>query len=87
MTVTYSRVGIELWGSKTIGECTPRQVENVRSKRRVSAGRDLVCLQWFWSPPMSTCCWQTTRSGNKLLFLGNFTDVRINILRLVVQFH
>ncbi|KAH8342099.1 hypothetical protein KR059_012057 [Drosophila kikkawai] len=35
MTVTYSRVGIELWGSKTIGECTPRQVENVRSKRRV----------------------------------------------------
>lgn len=43
MTVTYSRVGIELWGSKTIGECTPRQVENVRSKRRVSAGRDLVC--------------------------------------------
>lgn len=36
MTVTYSRVGIELWGSKTIGEYTPRQVENVRSKRRVS---------------------------------------------------
>ncbi|XP_017041704.1 tachykinin-like peptides receptor 99D [Drosophila ficusphila] len=35
MTVTYSRVGFELWGSKTIGECTPRQVENVRSKRRV----------------------------------------------------
>ncbi|BFF92261.1 tachykinin-like peptides receptor 99D [Drosophila madeirensis] len=35
MTVTYSRVGIELWGSKTIGECTPRQTENVRSKRRV----------------------------------------------------
>ncbi|XP_028899835.2 tachykinin-like peptides receptor 99D isoform X2 [Zeugodacus cucurbitae] len=35
MTVTYSRVGIELWGSKTIGEYTPRQVENVRSKRRV----------------------------------------------------
>lgn len=38
MTVTYSRVGIELWGSKTIGEYTPRQVENVRSKRRVSLG-------------------------------------------------
>ncbi|CAD6993177.1 unnamed protein product [Ceratitis capitata] len=35
MTVTYSRVGIELWGSKAIGEYTPRQVENVKSKRRV----------------------------------------------------
>ncbi|XP_023036096.1 tachykinin-like peptides receptor 99D isoform X1 [Drosophila willistoni] len=35
MTVTYSRVGFELWGSKTIGEYMPRQVENVRSKRRV----------------------------------------------------
>ncbi|XP_049306572.1 tachykinin-like peptides receptor 99D [Bactrocera dorsalis] len=35
MTVTYSRVGIELWDSKTIGEYTPRQVENVRRTRRV----------------------------------------------------
>ncbi|XP_037951754.1 tachykinin-like peptides receptor 99D isoform X2 [Teleopsis dalmanni] len=35
MTVTYSRVGIELWGSKAIGEYTPRQVENVKGKRRV----------------------------------------------------
>ncbi|XP_037809076.1 tachykinin-like peptides receptor 99D [Lucilia sericata] len=35
MSVTYSRVGIELWGSKAIGEYTPRQVENVKSKRRV----------------------------------------------------
>ncbi|KAM8707005.1 hypothetical protein ACLKA7_011159 [Drosophila subpalustris] len=35
MTLTYSRIGIELWGSKTIGEYTARQVENVRSKRRV----------------------------------------------------
>ncbi|XP_055848490.1 tachykinin-like peptides receptor 99D [Episyrphus balteatus] len=35
MTVTYARVGIELWGSKAIGEYTPRQVENVKSKRRV----------------------------------------------------
>uniref|UniRef100_A0A1A9VSM4 G-protein coupled receptors family 1 profile domain-containing protein n=1 Tax=Glossina austeni TaxID=7395 RepID=A0A1A9VSM4_GLOAU len=36
MTVTYSRVGFELWGSKAIGEYTPRQVENIKSKRRVS---------------------------------------------------
>ncbi|XP_036323655.1 tachykinin-like peptides receptor 99D [Rhagoletis pomonella] len=35
MTFTYSRVGFELWGSKAIGEHTPRQVENVKSKRRV----------------------------------------------------
>ncbi|KAL9894569.1 tachykinin-like receptor at 99D isoform 2-T2 [Glossina fuscipes fuscipes] len=35
MTVTYSRVGFELWGSKAIGEYTPRQVENIKSKRRI----------------------------------------------------
>jgi len=57
MTVTYSRVGIELWGSKTIGECTPRQVENVRSKRRVSSGFTgsygtwLAISTWLWQTP------------------------------------
>ncbi|XP_075971381.1 tachykinin-like peptides receptor 99D isoform X2 [Anticarsia gemmatalis] len=35
MTYTYSRVGIELWGSQSIGECTQRQLDNVKSKRRV----------------------------------------------------
>ncbi|XP_050317082.1 tachykinin-like peptides receptor 99D isoform X5 [Bactrocera neohumeralis] len=35
MTVTYSRVGIELWDSKTIGEYTPRHVENVRKSHHV----------------------------------------------------
>uniref|UniRef100_A0A1A9WB26 G-protein coupled receptors family 1 profile domain-containing protein n=1 Tax=Glossina brevipalpis TaxID=37001 RepID=A0A1A9WB26_9MUSC len=35
MTITYSRVGFELWGSKAIGEYTPRQVENIKSKRRI----------------------------------------------------
>lgn len=42
MTVTYSRVGIELWGSKAIGEYTPRQVENVKSKRRVSGIGEII---------------------------------------------
>jgi tachykinin receptor 3 len=36
MTFTYARIGIELWGSQSIGECTQRQMENIRSKRRVS---------------------------------------------------
>ncbi|XP_063703938.1 tachykinin-like peptides receptor 99D [Culicoides brevitarsis] len=35
MTFTYARVGIELWGSQSIGECTQRQLENIKSKRRV----------------------------------------------------
>lgn len=35
MTFTYARVGVELWGSKSIGESTQRQLDNVKSKRRV----------------------------------------------------
>ncbi|XP_030558758.1 tachykinin-like peptides receptor 99D [Drosophila novamexicana] len=52
MTVTYSRVGIELWGSKTIGEYTPRQTENVRSKRRVVKMMIVVVLifGFCWLP-------------------------------------
>lgn len=35
MTFTYFRVGRELWGSQSIGEITARQVENIRSKRKI----------------------------------------------------
>ncbi|XP_031332509.1 tachykinin-like peptides receptor 99D [Photinus pyralis] len=35
MTFTYARIGLELWGSQSIGECTQRQMENIKSKRRV----------------------------------------------------
>ncbi|XP_055377131.1 tachykinin-like peptides receptor 99D isoform X2 [Condylostylus longicornis] len=35
MSYTYARVGLELWGSQSIGECTHRQLENIKSKRRV----------------------------------------------------
>ncbi|XP_076360621.1 tachykinin-like peptides receptor 99D [Tachypleus tridentatus] len=35
MTFTYFRVGRELWGSKTIGECTEKQLETIKSKRKV----------------------------------------------------
>ncbi|XP_071443044.1 tachykinin-like peptides receptor 99D [Hetaerina americana] len=35
MSYTYIRVGVELWGSQSIGECTQRQLENIKSKRRV----------------------------------------------------
>ena len=37
MGYAYLRVGIELWGSQSIGECTQRQLQNIRSKRRVSS--------------------------------------------------
>ncbi|RWS09339.1 tachykinin-like peptides receptor 99D, partial [Dinothrombium tinctorium] len=33
MTFTYFRVGRELWGSQSIGECTAKQIESVQSKR------------------------------------------------------
>ncbi|XP_043467178.1 tachykinin-like peptides receptor 99D [Leptopilina heterotoma] len=35
MTFTYARVGLELWGSQSIGEATQRQLDNIKSKRRV----------------------------------------------------
>ncbi|GLV41044.1 Tachykinin-like receptor at 99D [Carabus blaptoides fortunei] len=35
MTYAYARIGLELWGSQSIGECTQRQMENIKSKRRV----------------------------------------------------
>ncbi|CRK94894.1 CLUMA_CG008386, isoform A [Clunio marinus] len=31
MTYTYARVGLELWGSQSIGECTQRQLDNIKS--------------------------------------------------------
>ncbi|XP_035216198.1 tachykinin-like peptides receptor 99D [Stegodyphus dumicola] len=34
MTFTYFRVGRELWGSQSIGECTQKQIESVKSKRK-----------------------------------------------------
>lgn len=44
MGYAYLRVGIELWGSQSIGECTQRQLQNIQSKRRVSRqlGMDMV---------------------------------------------
>ena len=36
LTVTYTRIGVELWGQQTIGENTPVQFERMKSKRRVS---------------------------------------------------
>ncbi|CAG0879121.1 unnamed protein product [Darwinula stevensoni] len=35
MIYTYSRVGMELWGSQAIGEATQRQNETIHSKRKV----------------------------------------------------
>lgn len=35
MAVCYTLMGIELWGSKSIGEHTQRQKESMKSKRKV----------------------------------------------------
>lgn len=35
MSFTYSRVGLELWGSRAIGEFSEAQAEGIRSKRKV----------------------------------------------------
>ncbi|XP_076317953.1 tachykinin-like peptides receptor 99D [Tachypleus tridentatus] len=35
MTFTYFRVGQELWGSQSIGECTATQMEAIKSKRKI----------------------------------------------------
>ncbi|XP_015377506.1 PREDICTED: tachykinin-like peptides receptor 99D, partial [Diuraphis noxia] len=34
MGFTYAMIGHELWGSQSIGECTQRQLEHIKSKRR-----------------------------------------------------
>ncbi|CAH0558871.1 unnamed protein product [Brassicogethes aeneus] len=34
LTYTYTKIGVELWGSQSIGECSQRQKENIKSKRR-----------------------------------------------------
>ena len=38
LTVTYARVGVELWGSQAIGEETSVQNDRVKSKRKVNDG-------------------------------------------------
>jgi len=35
LAVTYTRIGLELWGSKTIGERTASQDGTLKSKRKV----------------------------------------------------
>ena len=36
MIATYLRVGLKLWGSRSIGEITPKQISNIKSKRKVT---------------------------------------------------
>jgi tachykinin-like receptor len=36
MAVCYTLMGRELWGSKSIGEQTQRQLDNIKSKKKVS---------------------------------------------------
>ena len=49
----YARVGIELWGSRYIGEYNTQQAENVKSKRRVRTKLRVQqgnCMVWY------NCC-------------------------------
>ena len=39
LSVTYTRVGIELWGSRAIGEDISMQHDRVKSKRKVGNRR------------------------------------------------
>jgi tachykinin-like receptor len=36
MAVCYTLMGRELWGSRSIGELTQRQMDSIKSKRKVS---------------------------------------------------
>jgi len=44
MGFTYAMIGHELWGSQSIGECTQRQLEHIKSKRRVSLFYQFKCI-------------------------------------------
>jgi tachykinin-like receptor len=35
MAVCYTLMGRELWGSRSIGELTQRQIDSIKSKRKV----------------------------------------------------
>ncbi|PSN41560.1 Tachykinin-like peptides receptor 86C [Blattella germanica] len=35
MVACYTAMGRELWGSRSIGELTQRQIDSIRSKRKV----------------------------------------------------
>ena len=43
MCYTYSRIGLELWGSRAIGEATEVQAESIKSKRKVSFASTFFC--------------------------------------------
>ena len=50
MGYAYFQVGVELWGSQGIGECTDHQMENVKSKRRVNILNVNNCPRAFSAP-------------------------------------
>ena len=40
MSVTYAKIGMELWGARAIGEATEVQRDSINSKRRVREGKE-----------------------------------------------
>lgn len=49
MSVTYAKIGAELWGARAIGEATAVQRESINSKRRVS--NESTTLRFFKEIP------------------------------------
>ena len=45
MSVTYAKIGMELWGARAIGEATEVQRDSINSKRRVSRKRRRRCIK------------------------------------------
>ena len=44
MCYTYSRIGLELWGSRAIGEATTVQADSIKSKRKVFFLLKYICF-------------------------------------------
>ena len=47
MCYTYSRIGLELWGSRAIGEATTVQADSIKSKRKVFFLLKYICFFSF----------------------------------------
>ena len=64
MSVTYAKIGVELWGARAIGEATEVQRDSINSKRRVSTKRKALRLE---KSPRNLCkTAKCTRDGQWL---------------------
>ena len=67
MCYTYSRVGVELWGSRAIGEATLAQTENIKSKRKVGGNRLYDMFKVICVPALiKTASWWAELAANTI---------------------